>query len=361
MEIGSQEPSCRANPAAPTDWEEALEEESRQPNLKARCDDSFKLDKERYMEQTHRIDHEIVKVIRYFRRLLAAIAGGGLLVATGMQGGCATMAEKELSEWAGFYYGDDSDGYRIDVDGTVEWEGITGVGGDIVDYSHGTGKAAYDDGTITLRFDTLGGVPGRYHKGESHRFAAITAEGYRLLLDDKTLLPYINQVNGRGWNGSGWSSIDARYLLHRVAGIEGGRDPNTGKTIPLRTLRRLYYLTHSERNTVDPTAGRIQLRNSLPPQYASRLLAHPIEGRVTQVDQTADSEPSAARMKIDLGTHHGVFVGMKLYIAGTSSSMVVKEVDAESCIASIIPPLWSEGKPTVGMKVSSMFTWTTRR
>ncbi len=76
------------------------------------------------------------------------------------------MPGQGLSEWAGFYYGGGlGNGYRIDVDGTFEWEGITPVGGDIVDHSHGTGKASYDDGTITLRFDTLGGVPGYYRKG----------------------------------------------------------------------------------------------------------------------------------------------------------------------------------------------------
>ncbi len=165
-----------------------------------------------------------------------------------------------------------------------------------------------------------------------------------MLLDDSTLRGYVNQVN----NHDSYL-IDARYLLHRVADIEGGRIHSTGEKIPLRNL---HYLVALETNTADPTVGRIQLRNSLPPQYASRVLARPIEGRVTQINAPTDGKPFELRMTTNLGTHHGVFVGMRLYIGDRRLDAVVEQVDAESCIVTAAKVTgWND--PVVGTRVSS--------
>ncbi len=275
--------------------------------------------------------------------------------------------EQGLAEWAGIYRYLTSDTYYIHADGTFEWEGsVFFARSDVGLGIHGAGKAIYDDGKIILRFDTLGGngasSPNRkYRINQPYTFTAIATGKWHLLLDDETLLRYVNSANR-----SGRYATEGYDLLHRIDGLDGKRDPATGKALSLFELQA--YMPPSESFSHDPAVRRtqmVQLRHYLPPQYASRLLAQPINGKVIQIGPVTEhkvniSEPmhpaewrmqSSAQITIDLGTQHGVFAGMWLYVGDLHRMVTVEQVEAESCAASIE---WIGNGPDIGTQVSSL-------
>ncbi len=98
-------------------------------------------------------------------------------------------------------------------------------------------------------------------------------------------------------------------------------------------------------NTPLPEAPGLPL---LPEPHPSRILNTPLEGRIT----TARDRETAG---VDLGTEHGVFVGMKLYESrkdGYRSELEVTAVAERSCV---VRRRWSDETPAadrIGQKVT---------
>ena len=128
---------------------------------------------------------------------------------------------------------------------------------------------------------------------------AVVTPNLIFLLSDREVNSIINTING-GWSNRGWNrTIDASSFLHR----------------------KLPGATNNDANEIDPAL-------LIPKIFANRILATPLHGKVLSIKETSITRVNMAdpmeppvwgmehlfHLVADLGSKHGVFEGMDLYV-----------------------------------------------
>ena len=235
------------------------------------------------------------------------------------------LSSHQNHPWAGEYYYGDGLGVNVRLllapeSGFIfEWRGCMGI------YDRNYGAVTHNGDLVTLHCEFENNRRG--FRGIATSLRPVRWGGRHYLIADEQMIEFCNAVN---------SGLEAE-----------------------RTSRRFLIRTLDGRPITPPVTGRPEL----PEAYARLLLDHEIRGTVTAIGQTITRKVSGdtkfidTTVTLDLGTDHGVFDGMELYVHETRfiQTATVTNAGPRTSIATVQRIDTPNPRPKVWWKVSSRF------